>query len=74
MSKGLYSKYIVLRKDGEPADGIFFVLKPESDINARVAVRAYAEACMEKSPELAYDLILWLQELSEMERQKLDKK
>jgi hypothetical protein len=65
VKQGLYSKYIVLRKDGEPADGFFFVLKPESDVAARVAMRAYADACMESSPELSYDLLLILQELTE---------
>jgi hypothetical protein len=65
MSKGFYSKYIVLRKDGKPAEGTYFVLKPEVDVAARIAMRAYAEACMDDSPELAYDLILWLQELEE---------
>lgn len=68
MSKGFYSKYIVLRKDGKAADGIFFVLKPDTDIAARVAMRAYADMCMEDSPELAYDLITWLQELEEFEQ------
>ena len=57
MSAGLYMKYIVLRKDGEPADGIFFVLKPDSDVHARVAVRAYAEACYDENPELSDDLL-----------------
>jgi hypothetical protein len=65
MTKGLYSKYIVLRKDGKPADGIFFVLKPEKDLFARIAMRAYAESCMDSSPELAYDLLLLLQDLSD---------
>jgi hypothetical protein len=62
--KGFHNKYIVLRKDGEPADGIFFVLKPQSDVAARVAIRAYADACMDTRPELAVDLLLWLRRIS----------
>jgi len=60
MTQGLYSKYIVLRKDGKPAEGVFFVLKPQSDIHARVAVMAYAESCKETKPKLAEDLLRWL--------------
>ena len=64
MSKGLYSKYIVLRKDGKRADGIFFVLKPEADVHARVALRAYAEACIESDPALADDIFALLDLIS----------
>ena len=56
MTKGLYSKYVVFRKDGEPAEGVFFVLKPEKDLHARVAVKAYADACKGDDPKLAKDL------------------
>lgn len=60
MAKGLYSKYIVLRKDGELAKGVFFVLKPSTDIHAKIAVHAYAESCRHEHPELSQDLINWL--------------
>ena len=60
MAKGLYSKYIVLRRDGQPAEGVFFVLKPGTDIHARVAVMAYAESCRSSKPKLAEDLVKWL--------------
>lgn len=64
MNKGLYDKYIVLRRDGRPADGVFFALKPETDIHARVAMMAYAESCRIEKPQLSEHLVSWLKKLN----------
>lgn len=53
---GLYDKYEVY-EDGEPVDDCF-VLEPESDEAARVALWAYAMAC--DDDELQRDIITWI--------------
>lgn len=60
-SEGLYEKYEVL-KDGEPQDGCF-VLKPESDANARTTLRLYADLVESDNPELADDLREWMKQI-----------
>lgn len=56
--RGLYDKYDV-RKDGEPVEDCF-VLEPENDHAARMALIAYADAT--DNEELADDLIEWVLE------------
>ncbi|AIQ17051.1 hypothetical protein H70357_10555 [Paenibacillus sp. FSL H7-0357] len=57
--EGLYNKYQVFnRKSGQEAEGQYFVLKPESDYAARVALMAYAEAA--DNPQLTMDITVWL--------------
>lgn len=59
--KGLYDKYLVVRKDsGETVDGCF-VLRPVTDTAARVALATYAEAT--HNPRLAKDVRKWLRQL-----------
>lgn len=41
----------------EEVDGAFFVLRPENDNYARIAIAAYAYACRQEFPHLAVDLI-----------------
>lgn len=53
---GLYSKYEV-RKDGEPVEDCF-VLEPENDPAARVALSAYAGHTDDE--DLKQDLLDWL--------------
>lgn len=60
-NKGLYGKYEV-RKNGEPVEDCF-VLDPESDPAARVALSAYADATDDDS--LAEDLREWLAQFDE---------
>lgn len=55
--KGLYDKYEVY-EDGEPVEGFTFVLKPETDFAARVALKAYADAT--ENEALSDDLIEFL--------------
>ena len=66
--KGLYEKYIVLRKtDIDPGihlhnvalDGCF-VLRPVTDTAARIALATYAEAT--HNPRLGADIRAWLEE------------
>lgn len=61
--RGLYPKYEVL-KDGEPVEDCF-VLEPENDHAARMAVIAYADAT--DNDELADDLLDWIHEIREGE-------
>lgn len=58
--RGLYDKYEVL-KDGEPIDGEAFILRPDRDHAARMAIIAYAEAT--DNEELADDLLEWVGEI-----------
>ena len=60
-SKGLYPKFQVTRTDGDPtgkhANCRYFVLDPEHDPAARLAVITYAGAIRPTNPELASDLM-----------------
>ncbi|WP_440767599.1 hypothetical protein [Natronorubrum sp. DTA7] len=62
--RGLHGKFEVY-KDGDPQDGVF-VLKPESDSAARVAVRAYADAT--DNDALESDLCEWMGGLEECDQ------
>ena len=61
--RGLHNKYEVRRTDGRDQPGgdregsFLFVLDATHDIFARQAIRAYAEACAQRSPQLAADLL-----------------
>lgn len=67
---GLHEKYKVERTDGSSGPGKkhddcpYFVLDLEHDKYAKAALRAYADACKKKNPELAHDL----RELMKVER------
>lgn len=56
--RGLYGKYTIGKVDGSPVDpqADYFVLRLDTDTNARVAALTYADACEEENPELAVDL------------------
>lgn len=59
-AQGLYAKYNVTKADdGSVVDGCF-VLRPDRDPHARVALQAYAESCQEENPALAADIFRWL--------------
>lgn len=56
--KGLYEKYQVIRKEtGEVCEGAF-VLRPQTDMAARIAIATYAEAT--HNPRLGRDIRAWL--------------
>lgn len=40
----------------QEAEGFYFVLRPETDEHARVALAAYAQSCLGKFPRLSDDL------------------
>lgn len=60
--RGLYEKFLVVRRDGSSDEGQkhercdYFVIDWVHDKYAPVAVRAYADACSLENPELARDL------------------
>ena len=64
-NRGRYGKYNVYRAaDTDALDpDSYFVLRPERDPAARVALAAYAAACEDANPWLARDLRLWLTSL-----------
>jgi hypothetical protein len=63
--KGIYEKYEIKRKEtGEICDGCF-VLRPVTDIAARVGLAAYAEAT--HNPRLAIDIRKWLRDLRQFD-------
>ena len=61
--KGIYEKFIIVRTDGQSAQGKkhhncrCFVLDLDHDKHALPALRAYADACKDEYPELAFDLL-----------------
>lgn len=63
-SRGMYSKFIVERKDGKSARGqkhhncFYFVLDLDHDPHAKAALKAYADSCRAEYPKLAEDLDL----------------
>lgn len=68
---GLERRYVVYRRrivDGEEVleevQDQCFVLRPDNDVAARVALRAYAEN-MATPPELHHDLHEWVDRLTE---------
>ena len=67
MPKGVYAKYKVTNAvTGEEIVNTF-VLKPESDLHARVALLAYAESVDFENPLLATDLRKWVVDLSQQQ-------
>ena len=59
MEKGLYPKYKVINnRTGEEVKDACFIMKPETDEAARVAILAYANATDNK--KLADDLRKWI--------------
>ena len=56
--KGLYGKYIIKKADGTPIDpnAQYFILRVDTDIHARRALRTYAKSIQDGNPELARDL------------------
>lgn len=65
---GLYEKYEV-RKDGEPVEGCF-VLEPESDDDALIALRVYAQRTDDH--DLARDLRSWIRDILDRKRRERD--
>ena len=62
--RGLWQKYSTRKnKRYKPHDGEYFTLAPRRDIHAQVALRAYAQSCATSWPELAKDIIRWLDSL-----------
>ncbi|MGN7760476.1 hypothetical protein [Paenibacillus sp. 22594] len=60
--KGLYNKYrITHRETGSEVEGACFVLRPERDPAARVALLRYAEAT--NNMELSADIWKWIQSI-----------
>ena len=58
--RGLYRKFHVERLDESPRheDCVYFVLDLDHDHYSLPALRAYADACREKFPDLSADLRL----------------
>ena len=64
-TKGLYSKYYISKANGNPIeDGAeYFVLRADSDMHARKALKAYADSVKEDNPSLAFDINVLLSKL-----------
>lgn len=64
----LYAKYAAYHLDrqtgelGHELEGFYFVLRPDRDRAARVALAAYAAAVQDQKPQLSSDLWLLLEE------------
>lgn len=54
--RGLYSKYLVVKRNTDRVVHNAFVLRYDDDPFAIPALRAYADACAVRYPTLAYDL------------------
>ncbi len=61
MSK-LFGKYHIEKMDGSPVDpkAQYFVLRIDTDPNARVALHAYAENISRSDPLFSEELLAWL--------------
>ena len=67
--RGLYGKYEIKKKNGEPVDpnAVYFTLRIDTDPHARVAIRAYMASCQDENPDLARDLNAMLEKLEEID-------
>lgn len=66
---GLYHKYTIVNNEtGLPIEDAF-VLKPQSDKEARSALRVYASLVRIHNPTLAQDLDTWLDNINAAEGQ-----
>ena len=61
---GLYHKYKIVKTSGEPIepDAQYFVLRVDTDVHARLALRTYALSVSRTNPILAAEIIDWLAE------------
>lgn len=59
---GLFGKYVISKSDGSPVDpkAAYFVLRLDTDADARKAMRAYARAIKDENPKLAREIAIWL--------------
>lgn len=59
------NKYQILDRSRRRSDWVFnaYVLKPESDLDAREALRFYADRITEDNPDFARQIIIWLTNL-----------
>lgn len=65
-TNGLYEKFSVTRNVGTPEfRGNHFVLFPMRDKWAKVALKAYAEACRNDAPKLSNDILCWINDIEE---------
>lgn len=62
---GLYKKYNITKADGSPVDpsAQYFILCPTTDLHARTALRAYADAVRYENPTLAFDITEMLDDM-----------
>lgn len=67
---GLYDKYLVYKIDGTPVTDRCFVLKPDKDIAARMALLTYAEYTCDE--QLRNDIHQWLGLMLEQTKRKPD--
>lgn len=58
MNQGLYNKYEVRKRSGEPVDpeAVYFVLRLDTDPVARLAAWTYVYEIRDKKPDLADEL------------------
>ncbi|MEH2070023.1 MAG: hypothetical protein V7K47_17990 [Nostoc sp.] len=64
----LFGKYIIQKADGTPVDpnAQYFVLRPDTDKAARVAIRAYIQELSDSGDTaLKQDLIAWIKHLDD---------
>ncbi|MEH1780398.1 MAG: hypothetical protein V7L26_15035 [Nostoc sp.] len=68
---GLFGKYIIQKADGTSIDpsAQYFVLRPDTDIAARVAIRAYIQVLSDEDAVLKQDLIDWIKRLDDKDHQ-----
>lgn len=62
MNEGLYQKYVIRKADGSPInpDAQYFVLRIDTDPNARKALLRYSSLISESNPALAQELYEWV--------------
>jgi len=60
MTQSLYAKYTIIKNETGEEVRDAFVLKPETDPIARLALSSYAEFVRDENPLLAADIDNWL--------------
>lgn len=62
----LFEKYKIEKADGSPVDpsAMYFVLRIDTDVHARIALRAYARSIRDTDPVFANELDNWIESRS----------
>ena len=66
--KGLFKKYVITKADGSPVslDAQYFVLRLDTDVHAREAMRTYVESIKGENIRLSHEIRAWLLDIEKV--------